>query len=99
MSMSDFISENRTDLQSGTIPERSEPFVCGEDEDFVGPGLLENINSTPIGRLLKIIGSLPEIRTEKVFNARQQINDGEYDANRDLDEALDRMLEELITEG
>ena len=29
-------------------------------------GVIENMNSTPIGNLLKIIASLPEVRHEKV---------------------------------
>jgi anti-sigma28 factor (negative regulator of flagellin synthesis) len=64
-----------------------------EDEFF------ENINSTPLGRLLKLIATIPEIRRQKVAQLRSQINDGHYDINHNLDEALDRVLEELITES
>ena len=46
------------------------------ESDFGDAGLIENINSTPIGQLLKIISSLPEIRQEKVVSLRQQINHG-----------------------
>ena len=61
--------------------------------------LLDNINSTPLGRLLKLIGSLPEIRYDKVQNIRQQIDYGQYDSPDTLDEALDRVLEELVSDS
>ena len=58
--------------------------------------LLENINSTPIGQLLKTIASLPEVRQEKILNVRHQLSQGKYDLNERLDTALDKVLEELI---
>ncbi len=61
-------------------------------------GLLENINSTPLGQLLKIIATMPEVRREKVIDLRDRLNHGHYDEQEYLDEALDRVLEELITE-
>ena len=64
----------------------------GEDE------LLENINSTPLGQLLRIIATMPEVRKEKVIDLRHRLNEGHYDEQEYLDEALDRVLEELITE-
>lgn len=64
-----------------------------EDEFF------ENINSTPLGRLLKLIATMPEIRQQKVSRLRSQINDGQYDIKHNLDEALDKVLEELIAES
>lgn len=59
--------------------------------------LLTNITGTPIGRLLRQIAEMPEIRQEKVANVRSQLTKGEYDLNHRLDAALDRVLEELIT--
>lgn len=73
------------------LPEiQQEPF---EDEFF------DNINSTPLGKLLKLIATMPEIRQQKVSELRTQINDGQYDINQNLDEALDKVLEELIAES
>ena len=69
---------------------QQEPF---EDEFF------DNINSTPLGKLLKLIATMPEIRQQKVSELRTSINDGQYDINHNLDEALDRVLEELIAEA
>ncbi len=71
---------------------RSEP-------DFVSDGLLENINSTPLGRLLKIIAHLPEIRQEKVVQVKRQLDHDLYDIGEHLDLAMDKMLEEFIAEG
>ncbi len=71
----------------------------GNDEtDPLTDSLLENINATPMGRLLRLIGSLPEIRREKVVTAREKIERGQYDEHHTLDEALDMVLEELITD-
>lgn len=70
------------------------------DSDFLADSLLENMNASPLGQLLKVIGSLPEVRVEKVDRARRMINrsdSGELDAQMDI--ALDRVLEELIIEG
>jgi hypothetical protein len=66
------------------------------DRDMFAEELLNNINTTPIGRLLKQIATMPEIRQEKVSNVRNKLNRGEYNINERLDLALDRVLEELI---
>ena len=65
------------------------------DEDLVMEQILENINTTPIGQVLKKIASLPEVRKEKVLNLRRQITKGEYDLNERLDVAVDKVLEHL----
>lgn len=58
----------------------------------------EASTTTPLGQLLKLIGSLPEIRQEKVQNVRGQIDHGQYDVVTNLDAALDKVLEEFLTE-
>lgn len=65
------------------------------DKDLVMEQILENINNTPIGQVLKKLASLPEVRREKVLRVRQQLNDNIYDLNDRLDIALDKVLEEL----
>jgi negative regulator of flagellin synthesis FlgM len=60
--------------------------------------VLDTIQSTPLGRLLRMIGSLPEIRHDKVCNIRRQIDYGQYDLSENLDLALDRVLEEFIAD-
>ncbi len=66
------------------------------DDDLLMERILENINATPIGQVLKSIAALPEIRQEKVLGVRQQLNDSEYDLNERLDIALEKVLDELM---
>ena len=67
------------------------------DEDLIMEQILENINTTPIGQVLKKIASLPEVRKEKVLDVRQKLTEGQYDLNERLDVALDKVLEDLTT--
>jgi len=67
------------------------------DKDLLMEQILENINTTPIGQVLKRIASLPEVRQEKVLDVRQQLTEGKYDLNGRLDVALDKVLEDLTT--
>ena len=67
------------------------------EQDWLMEQILENINSTPIGQVLKNIASLPEIRQEKVLDIRQQITDGKYNLNNRLEITIDKVLEDLIT--
>ena len=86
------IEVEENDLTRFNRLAENQPHIC---ED----GLLDNINSTPLGRLLKLIGSLPDIRYEKVQTARDHIDLGQYDCPDTLDEALDRVLEELVSDS
>ncbi len=65
------------------------------DKDLIMEQILENINTTPIGQVLKKIASLPEVRKEKVLDVRKQLTEGKYDFNEHLDVALDKVLEDL----
>ena len=67
-------------------------FDLADDEQF------EANSTTPLGQLLKLIGSLPEIRHEKVHGVRRQIDHGDYDISSNLDAALDKVLEEFLTD-
>ena len=67
------------------------------NEDLIMEQILENINHTPIGQVLKRIASLPEVRREKVLDVRRQITEGKYNLNERLDVALDKVLEDLTT--
>ena len=93
--MSNFNSQNGRNSSKNADNQ-----ICGQldaSRDMLAEELLHNINTTPIGRLLKQIAEMPEIRQEKVSNVRNQLKRGEYDMNERLDLALDRVLEELIT--
>ena len=67
------------------------------DEDLLMEQILENINHTPLGRVLKKIASLPEARQEKVLDVRRKLTEGRYQLDERLDAALERVLEELTT--
>ena len=62
--------------------------------DVLMEQILKNINTTPIGQVLRTIAELPEIRKEKVLDIRQQLNRGKYSLNNRLDVAIDKVLEE-----
>ncbi len=86
---SGFESQGR---QIGPVEEDLAP-----DKDLIMEQILENINNTPIGQVLKGIALLPEVRKEKVLDVRQQLTEGKYDLNGRLDVALDKVLEDLTT--
>jgi len=69
--------------------------VC--DEDLLMEQILENINNSPLGQVLKKIAMLPEVRQQKVLKVRRQLTEGNYNLNERLDIALDKILEELTT--
>jgi negative regulator of flagellin synthesis FlgM len=64
--------------------------------DRVAEDILDNMNNTPVGRLLKVISNLPEIRHEKVAQIRFELDKGDYDIDNHLDVAMDIILEELL---
>jgi negative regulator of flagellin synthesis FlgM len=98
MDTSDFDTKNHhIEVRQRSTDKFCEAFDV--ETDPTAAEVLETIHSTPLGRLLRMIGSLPEIRHEKVFDVRRQISHGQYDLNDNLDVALDRVLEELITES
>ena len=91
--MSDFDSNSRfkgQNRQVDTVDESLAP-----DKDFIMEQILENLNTTPIGKVLKKIASLPDGRKEKVLDVRQQLTEGKYELNEYLDVALDKVLEDL----
>lgn len=66
-----------------------------KEQDWLMEQILENINTTPIGQVLKRIASLPEVRREKILDVRQRLNKGSYNLSERLDGALDKVLEDL----
>ena len=68
-----------------------------QDSDKTMEQILESLNNTPIGKVLKKIASLPENRKDKVIDVRQQLTDGKYNLNERLDIAIDKVLEDLTT--
>ena len=97
MKASDFDIKSYIELRKQETGRFCEPFEV--EIDPTAAEVLDTIHSTPLGRLLRMIGSLPEIRQEKVYDVRRQIDFGQYDINENLDVALDRVLEEFIADG
>ena len=95
MDISEFKTNTETDFQEQKTEE-----ICRMSDMEIDPpmGFTDTFTVTPLGRLLSIISSLPEIRHEKVSNIRSQIERGEYEINNNLDIALDRVLEEFIAD-
>ena len=93
--MSDFDSNSRIESQNSRIEPVGE--ILTPDQDLIMEQILKNINTTPIGQVLKKIASLPEVRRGKVLDVRRQLTEGKYDLNERLDVALDKVLEDLTT--
>lgn len=97
MNMSDPDYSITETLQSERFGADSRQF--DPDNELFDSTIIDTINSSPVGRLLKLIGSLPEIRQEKVEKLRGQIDQQDYQIDDNLDVALDRVIEELLVEG
>ena len=65
------------------------------EEDLLMEQILDNMNSTPIGKVLKTIASLPDSRRQKVLRVRKQLTEGRYDLDEHLDVALEKVLDDL----
>jgi len=93
--MPSFDSNNRFEGQNRPLDSANENLVA--EQDLLMEQILENINTTPIGQVLKKIASLPEVRKEKVLDVRRQLSKGKYRLNERLDIVLDKVLEDLTT--
>jgi len=93
--MSDFDSDNSFKVQKRKVDPVEDSLVL--DKDLIMEQILENLHTTPIGKVLQKIASLPEVRKEKILDVRQQLTEGNYDFNEHLDVALDKVLEDLTT--
>ncbi len=91
--MPDFDSNSRFESASRRVNPVEDSLA--PDEDLIMEQILENINTTPIGQVLRKIASLPEVRKEKILDVRRQLTEGKYDLNERLDVALDKVLEYL----
>ena len=90
-------TENKIGMETQDIQLRKMWGLESVDSRQDGP--LDHMQENPLGHLLKMLSTLPEIREEKVFRARTQIHQQEDQLDQQLDVALDRVLEELITES
>jgi len=65
------------------------------DDDLLMEQILDNMNSTPLGQVLKKIAVMPEVRKQKVLKVRQQLTEGRYNLTERLDLALGKVLDDL----
>jgi len=93
--MPSFDSKNRFEERNQQFNSSSGENLAAE-QDLLMEQILDNINATPIGQVLKKIASLPEVRKEKILDVRQQISKGRYKLSERLDFALDKVLEDLV---
>ena len=99
--MSDFtrnnwLADKRFNLEpaSGELAESvSDDLIA--DDDLLMEQILDNMNSTPLGQVLKKIAVMPEVRKQKVLNVRQQLTEGRYNLTERLDLALEKVLDDL----
>jgi hypothetical protein len=82
-------AENHSNRMKTSFEAKKSRFA----EEFV-----QDMHSSPIAKLLDLIGSLPEIRQEKVSDVRQQLETETYNIDHNLDNAIDMMLEEFLTD-
>jgi len=91
--MSDFSRDNRF-VDQRDNPEESFDGLTAND-DLLMEQILDNMNSTPIGQVLKKIASLPDARRQKVLSVRRQLTEGRYELNERLDQAMEKVLNDL----
>ena len=65
------------------------------DDDLLMEQILDNMNGTPLGQVLKKIAVMPEVRKQKVLKVRQQLTEGRYNLTERLDLALEKVLDDL----
>ena len=91
--MPSFDSNNRFETEERQA--NAEAGNLAPDSDVMLEQILENMHTTPIGRVLRKIASLPEVRREKILDVRRQLTEGRYDLSERLDIAIDKVLEKF----
>lgn len=96
-------SETKKDLHQRFMQAKREQvdrFVQFKEtqDEMLAQKIMDNIHNTPLGKLLGIISTLPEIRQEKVRHGRQLMRRTDCELDEQLNEAMDRVLEELLHE-
>ncbi len=89
-------SINRYEELLRTADRMDLSFLEETETDALVEKLFDSMQCSPLGRLLKVISTLPEVRVEKVEHARRQIEQSDECLESKMDLALDRVLEELI---
>ena len=81
--------QSNDEFEFSDAQDRANAENTHQEVDDLMESILENINTTPIGRVLKRIAYLPEVSRGKVLSVRRQITEGTYDVADRLDDALD----------
>lgn len=69
-----------------------------DDTGLLHEKLMDRMQSNPLGRLLKVIAKLPEVRVEKIEQGRRRVEESCDCWDTQMDVVLDRVLEDLINE-
>jgi len=95
--MSDFTRNNWLADQRFDLEPASESVFDDliADDDLLMEQILDNMNSTSLGQVLKKIAVMPEVRKQKVLKVRQQLTEGRYNLTERLDLALEKVLDDL----
>jgi hypothetical protein len=93
------VTMSRFEQQHSHEHDELEPFgdKLSLQDDITMEQILENLNSTPLGQVLKRISSMPEVRRNKILEVRRGLSRGQYRLNERLDKALERVFEDLKT--
>ena len=100
MLMSEFKSKNWLAEQRFNLePVGEENLEALDDliaeDDLLMEQILDNMNGTPLGQVLKKIAVMPEVRKQKVLKVRRQLTEGKYNLTERLDLALEKVLDDL----
>jgi hypothetical protein len=63
--------------------------------DVLMEEILNNLNNTSVGKVLKKIAKMPQERKDKIIDVREQITKGRYEVEKRLDIAIEKVLKEL----
>ena len=91
--MADFTRNNRFTNSTNDIDSAFDGLTA--ENDLLMEQILENMNNTSIGQVLKKIAALPDARRQKVLRVRRQLTEGKYELNERLDLALEKVLDDL----
>jgi hypothetical protein len=95
--MPDFTRNNWLADQRFNLKPAGESVFDGliADDDLLMEQILDNMNGTPLGQVLKKIAIMPEVRQQKVLKVRRQLTEGKYNLTERLDLALEKVLDDL----
>ncbi len=101
------MKKRRVDIQKQRLANRthcrkapaSKPVSLWTDSEFPIERLLQHMETNPLGQLLKLIATLPDVRYDKIARAKEQLSLSEEALDARLDMALDRVFEELTIDS